>query len=71
MGKPDVESLDLLSDTMKGLFPPRVEIDRAQHARLKRLGEKTGKSVKELVGYAVDAFLQIEDPVNAPGSGDP
>ncbi len=60
MGKTDGESRDLLSDTMKQLFPPRVELDRGQHGRLRKLSAKTGKSVRELVVEALDRYLQAE-----------
>ena len=56
----DLESKELLTDTMKKLFPPRVELDREQHAKLERLCEKTGKTVGELVAQALDRFLQDE-----------
>ena len=60
MGKTDDESRELLTDTMKKLFPPRVELDRGQHAKLEKLCKKTGKTVEELVTQALDQFLEDE-----------
>lgn len=51
------ESRELLSDTMKSLFPPRVELDRRQYRTLEKLAEKTGNSVKDLVREALERFL--------------
>jgi predicted DNA-binding protein len=60
MSKTDPESRELLTDTMKKLFPPRVELDREQHERLRKLCEKTGKTVTELVEQALERYLQDE-----------
>lgn len=60
MGKTDGEPRDLLCDTMKQLFPPRLELDRGQHGRLQKLSATTGKSVGELVEEALDRYLQVE-----------
>jgi len=60
MAKTDPESRDLLTDTMKKLFPPRVELDRGQHERLEKLCERTGKTVSELVEQALERYLQDE-----------
>lgn len=56
------ESRELLSDTMKSLFPPRVELDRRQHHTLERVAEETGKPVKELVRLALERFLHDQGP---------
>lgn len=56
MPKPD-DTRELLSDTMKELFPPRVELTRRQLEGLQKLAGKTGKSVKELVRQAIDRYL--------------
>lgn len=61
MAKEDGEPRELLSDTMRRHFPPRVELDRGQHGRLQQLSEKTGKSVKELVEQALDLYLPEGD----------
>jgi hypothetical protein len=65
MSKTDPESRDLLTDTMKKLFPPRVELDREQHQRLEKLGAKTGKTVAELVEQALERYLQDEGGADA------
>jgi hypothetical protein len=59
VGKPD-DAQDLLSDTMKNLMPPRVELTRKQHQSLLALSRKTGKSLKELVRLALDRYLDGE-----------
>ena len=59
MGKED-HTRGLLSDTMKNLMPPRVELAREQYELLEKLGEKTGKPVKELVRRAIDRYLRDE-----------
>ena len=69
MSKTDLESKDLLTDTMKKLFPPRVELDRKQHEKLQRLCEKTGKTVGELVEQALDRFLDDEGQGDAAADG--
>jgi Ribbon-helix-helix protein, copG family len=51
------ESRELLADTMKSLFPPRVELDRRQHKRLETLAGSTGQSVKDLVRQALESYL--------------
>ncbi|HLJ37484.1 MAG TPA: hypothetical protein VKT54_03650 [Steroidobacteraceae bacterium] len=51
------ESRELLADTMKSLFPPRVELDRRQHKMLESLAGSTGESVKDLVRQALDSYL--------------
>lgn len=56
MGKPD-DARDLLSDTMKNLMPPRVELTRKQYQSLLALSKKTGKPVKDLVRLALDRYL--------------
>jgi hypothetical protein len=60
MAKTDPEPRELLTDTMKKLFPPRVELDRGQHERLQKLCEKTGKALGELVAEAVERYLEDE-----------
>ena len=59
MGKPD-DTRGLLSDTMKDLFPPRVELTRRQNELLRKLSAKTGKSVQDIVRQAIDRYLQDE-----------
>jgi len=55
------DSGQLLSPTMKELFPPRVELERDQFVFLKRMSEKTGQPVRELVRMALDRyFLDVE-----------
>lgn len=56
------ESRELLSDTMKSLFPPRVELDRRQSRMLEDIAQKTGQSVKDLVRQALERFLRDEPP---------
>ena len=56
------ESREPLSDTMKSLFPPRVELDRRQNRQLEELAQKTGRSVKDLVRQALAAFLHQQAP---------
>ena len=65
MSKTDPESRDLLTDTMKKLFPPRVELDREQHARIEQLCAKTGKTVAELVEQALERYLENEGQADA------
>jgi hypothetical protein len=65
MSKPDPESRELLTDTMKRLFPPRVELDREQHERLRKLCQRTGKTVQELVEQALARYLQEEGQADA------
>lgn len=59
------ESGGLLADTMKELFPPRVELEREQHRLLQKLSESSGKTVRELVQQAVDRYLQEEAALRA------
>jgi Ribbon-helix-helix protein, copG family len=51
-----------LSETMKRLFPPRVELDRRQNRMLEELAGRSGKSVKELVREALERFLSGPPP---------
>ena len=57
MGKTDA-TRDLLAVTMKELFPPRVELNREQHEKLQKLSQESGMSLKELVGRAIEFYLQ-------------
>ena len=57
MGKPD-DARGLLSDTMKNLMPPRVELARHHYELLHRLSKKTGKTMKDLVSEALDRYLK-------------
>lgn len=57
MGKIE-ESGKLLAQTMKQLYPPRVELEREQYELLQKLSERTGMPVKELVRLALDRYLQ-------------
>ena len=59
MGKAD-DARELLSDTMKNLMPPRVEVTRRHHDSLEALSKRTGKPVKELVRQALDWYLAGE-----------
>jgi len=61
MAKTGPESKELLTDTMKKLFPPRVELERGQHERLQKVCERTGKTVAELVAEALERYLEDED----------
>lgn len=65
MSKTDPESRELLTDTMKKLFPPRVELGREQHQRLQKLCQRTGKTVQELVEQALARYLQEEGQADA------
>lgn len=56
------ESRELLSDTMKSLFPPRVELDRRQNRMLEDLAQQSGTPVKDLVRQALERFLRDERP---------
>jgi polyhydroxyalkanoate synthesis regulator phasin len=56
------ESRALLSETMKRLFPPRVELDRRQNRMLEDLAQKSGKSLKDLVRQAVERYLEDQRP---------
>jgi predicted DNA-binding protein len=58
MGKSGDKPRDLLSDTMKNLMPPRVELTREQYEGLKKLSAKTGEPVRDLVRRAIDRYLQ-------------
>src|SRR5215472_9429064 len=58
----DDQSRELLTDTMRALFPPRVEYAREQHEMLQKLSEITGRSVRELVGDAIDLYLSQQSP---------
>lgn len=57
MNKPD-EALGLLSDTMKSLMPPRVELTREQYEALQARSKKSKKSVREIVRVALDRYLK-------------
>jgi len=65
MAKTGPESKELLTDTMKKLFPPRVELERGQHERLQKLCAKTGKTVAELVEQALERYLEDESQGDA------
>lgn len=71
MSKPDPESRDLLTDTIKKLFPPRVELDRVQHERPQKLCERTGKTVSDFVEEALERYLQGEDQSDAADGAPP
>lgn len=57
MNKPD-EALGQLSDTMKTLMAPRVELTREQYEALQARSKKSKKSVKEIVRLALDRYLK-------------
>jgi hypothetical protein len=61
MGKPD-DPRELLSDTMKELFPPRVDLVPRQYELLLKHSKRTGKSVKDIVRRAIDQYLREDDP---------
>jgi hypothetical protein len=57
VNKPD-EALGQLSDTMKTLMAPRVELTREQYEALQARSKKSKKSVKEIVRLALDRYLK-------------